>query len=205
MKRMWCLAIVLVVLAGCSARPIGGAEGWKVYGPTGPQGPVGAMGPQGPQGIAGLPGPTGPQGPAGVQGAMGPKGGDFVFTAFNDVMFDTDQATIRATETEKLGKLAAYLKAHPDFKVELEAFADPRGSDKHNMTLTQRRAIAVRDWLVQAGVPADRIVATGYGELNQKCTKNAEDCWQSNRRVEVKLTTNGDMIGGASPSSNGGK
>jgi peptidoglycan-associated lipoprotein len=205
MKRMWCLAIALVVLAGCSARPIGGAEGWKVYGPTGPQGPVGAMGPEGPQGVAGLPGPMGPQGPAGVQGAMGPKGGDFAFTAFNDVLFDTDKATIRATEAEKLGTLAAYMKAHPEFKLELEAFADPRGSDKHNMTLTQRRAIAVRDWLVQLGVPADRIMATGYGEQNLKCTESAEDCWKSNRRVEMKLMTNGGDTISASPSSNGSK
>lgn len=201
MKRMWCLAIVLVVLAGCSARPIGGAEGWKVYGPTGPQGPVGATGPQGPQGVAGLPGPMGPQGAAGVQGAMGPKGSDFVFTAFNDVLFETNKATIVATEAEKLGKLAAYMKAHPEFKVELEAYADARGAAGKNMTLTQRRAIAVRDWLVQLGVPADRIVATGYGELNPKCTKSAEDCWKTNRRVEVKLMTNGGDTVSASPAS----
>ena len=205
MKRMWCLAIVLVVFAGCSARPIGGAEGWKVYGPTGPQGPVGAMGPAGPQGVAGLPGPVGPQGALGPQGAMGPKGEDFVFTAFNDVMFDTNQATIRATEAEKLGKLAAYLKKNPEFKVELEAYADARGAEGKNMALTQRRAVAVRDWLVQLGVPADRIVATGYGELSPKCAQKAEQCWQTNRRVEVKLMTTGDRIGGASLSSNGGK
>jgi len=141
-------------------------------------------------------------GPAGAPGPMGAKGGDFVFIAFSDILFDSNKADIRLNETDKLGQLAAYLKAHPEFKVELEAYADPRGTEAKNLTLAQRRASAVRDWLVQLGVPADRIVATGYGEMNPRCKDNTESCWSRNRRVEVTLVPGAsDVIGGASPSS----
>jgi len=54
MKRLLYVTIALLVAAGCAARPVGGPEGWKVYGPAGPQG------------IPGMAGPAGPQGPQGV-------------------------------------------------------------------------------------------------------------------------------------------
>lgn len=205
MKRVWYLAIVLLVLAGCTARPIGGAEGWRVYGPAGPQGPAGPAGPPGPQGVAGLPGPIGPQGPAGMPGLAGAKGADFVFATFSDILFDSNKAELRSTEAEKIGQLAAYLKQNPGFKVELEAYADPRGDGAKNLALSRRRAEAVRDSLVRLGVPAERITATGYGEMNAKCTQKAEGCWGRDRRVEVMLVPSvPDTIGGASPSSESG-
>ena len=57
MRRVLFVAAALVVVAGCSARPVGGPDGWKVYGPSGPQGvagPAGLAGAAGPQGIAGV-------------------------------------------------------------------------------------------------------------------------------------------------------
>jgi outer membrane protein OmpA-like peptidoglycan-associated protein len=215
MKRVWYFAIALVIAAGCTARPVGGPEGWKVYGPAGPQGPAGlagAVGPQGPQGpvgpvgspgaqgIAGLQGPAGPQGPQGpqgmqgIQGAQGPagtRGTDVVWQPFPDLLFDLDKADIRPSEASKVSQLAAYLKQNPSFHVELEGFADPRGSQPYNVKLSTQRVHAVRDALIAAGVPAEQIVVGAYGKLNAKCAAKGEECWQQDRRVEVIVLPTG--------------
>lgn len=185
MKRALYFAIALLVVAGCTARPVGGPEGWKVYGPAGPQGPpgmAGPAGPPGPQGLAGLPGPSGPQG---AQGPVGTRGADLVWRQFGDVQFDLNKADLRPSEASKVSELAAYLKQNPTFRVELEGFADPRGSQTYNMKLSTRRVSAVRDALIAAGIPDERILIGAYGELNLKCAQAAEECFQQDRRVEV--------------------
>lgn len=199
MKRVLCLAAVLLLVAGCSVRPVGGPDGWKVYGPPGPQGIAGPPGPPGPQGIAGAPGPMGPAGPAGAIGASGPRGSDFVWTAFGDVLFDFDRATLRQEEAARLAELAAMLKQNPDYKVELEGYADPRGTDAYNVALSRRRVEAVRQALIEAGVPETAIVTGAYGEMTLKCTDETEACWQTDRRVEVVVLPATPAFGSASP------
>lgn len=200
MNRLVYFAIALLVAAGCTARPVGGPEGWKVYGPTGPegpagiagpagpagpQGPVGLAGPPGPQGVAGLPGPAGAPGPQGVQGPAGARGADVAWQPFGDIQFAFDKADLRPSDAKRLAELAAYLKQNPTFRVEIEGFADPRGSQTHNIRLSTRRVTAVREALVAAGVPNEQILVGAYGELNPKCAAAAEECWQQDRRVEV--------------------
>lgn len=184
MKRFAYLTIALLVAAGCTARPVGGPEGWKVYGPAGPEGP---------QGVAGLTGPAGPQGPQGAQGPAGARGADLVWRQFGDVRFEVGKADLRPFDADKVSELAAYLKQNPTFRVELEGFADPRGSDAYNMKLSSRRVNAVRDALIAAGVDKERILVGAYGELNLKCTQNAEECWQQNRRVEIIVLPTPDL------------
>ena len=210
MKRILSLSFVLLFLVGCTARPVGGPDGWKVYGPPGPEGLQGPPGPPGPQGVAGLAGPAGPQGAAGAQGTAGTqglagaKGADFAWEAFADVLFDFAKADIRPAETAKLTALAEYLKAHPTYMVELEAFADPRGSQDYNLKLTRQRVAAVRTALMEAGVPAATIVTGSYGKLNAKCTDTTESCWQRDRRVEILVIPKSDT-GAASPRLDAGK
>lgn len=187
MRRVLCLAAVLLLVVGCSARPVGGPDGWKVYGPPGPQGVAGPPGPPGPQGIAGEPGLMGPAGLPGPVGAMGPRGTDFAWTAFGDVLFDFDRATLREEEVAKLTELASMLKQNPDYRVELEGFADPRGTDAYNLALSRRRVQAVRMALIEAGVPETSIMTGAYGEMTLRCTEETEECWQSDRRVEVMV------------------
>lgn len=200
MNRLAYFVIALLVVAGCTARPVGGPEGWKVYGPAGgegpagvagpagppgPQGPVGAIGPAGPQGVAGLPGPAGPPGVQGVQGPAGPRGADMAWQPFRDVQFDYNKAELRPWEADKVAGLATFLKQNPAFHVELEGFADPRGSQAYNIKLSTQRVDAVRDALIAAGVAKEQILVGAYGELNSKCGEATEACWQQNRRVEV--------------------
>ena len=211
MKRVACVMIALaVVAAGCSVRPVGGPDGWKVYGPPGPQGfaglpgPPGPQGPAGPQGSAGPQGAMGPPGPAGMVGAAGAKGMDFVWAGFSDILFDFDRADIRESEMAKITQLADLLKNNPGFKVELEGFADPRGTDKYNVDLSRRRVDAIRQALMTAGVPEMAIMTAAYGEMNLKCTDQTEVCWQLDRRVEVVVLPAATPEGvSASPQMNG--
>lgn len=207
MNRLVYVAIALLVAAGC-ARPVGGVDGWKVYGPAGPQGvaglpgpmgpagpegPVGPVGPPGPQGVAGLPGPAGLQGPQGAQGPVGARGADLVWQPVSDVHFAFNKANLQPSQASKISELAAYLKQNPTFQVELEGFADPRGSQAYNLKLSTQRVHAVRDALIAAGVPEDRILTGAYGELNRKCAQKGEECWQQDRRVEVTVLPTSDV------------
>ena len=205
MRRVLCFTGMLLVVVGCSVRPVGGPDGWIVYGPPGPQGVAGPPGPPGPQGIAGVPGPMGAAGPAGPVGAMGPRGTDFAWMAFGDVLFDVDRATLREEEAAKLAQLAAVLKQNPDYRVELEGYADPRGKDAYNLALSRRRVDAVRMALIEAGVPESAILTGAYGELTLKCTEETETCWQSDRRVEVMIVPPTSAGVAASPSFRNGK
>lgn len=196
MKRVAYTMIALLVLAGCTARPVGGVDGWKVYGPQGPQGPMGPIGMQG---------PAGPQGPVGVQGAQGPagpagaRGTDLVWQPFGDINFDTAKAELKPDELPKIRAIAAYLKQNPTFRVELEGFTDPRGSTAFNEKLSTQRMDAVRNALLGAGVAKESILTGSYGKLNTKCANQNETCWKQDRRVEV-IVLPGPAAGEASAS-----
>lgn len=213
MKRGLLFAVLALFAVGCTARPIGGDTGWKIFGPSGPPGvagpagPQGPAGPAGPPGVAGLsgpvgaPGPAGSQGAAGMQGSAGTQGAAGVagaerpaaeaprWTKFNDILFDFDKSDIRANEMSKVAAVAAYLKQNPSVQVAIDGHADPRGTDPYNQALSQRRVNTIRDALVKAGVPGDKIQAGAFGEQRLKCSQSTEPCWQLDRRVEVLISS----------------
>jgi outer membrane protein OmpA-like peptidoglycan-associated protein len=87
-----------------------------------------------------------------------------------------------------LNNVAKVLKAHPEVsKVTVEGHTDDQGDDAYNQDLSQRRAQAVVDFLVAAGVPADVFVAVGYGESRPVVPKKTKKARAANRRVEFKL------------------
>jgi peptidoglycan-associated lipoprotein len=137
---------------------------------------MGPAGPPGPQGVAGLPGSA---------GAAGVAGANLTWERFSDVQFDLAKANIRPSEADKLARLATYLKQNPAFKVELEGFADPRGSQTYNLKLSTQRVNAVRDALIAEGVSQDRILIGSYGKLNRKSAETGDAAWQQDRRVEI--------------------
>lgn len=201
MKRMTFVALAFLVLAGCSARPVGGPEGWKVYGPPGPQGPVGMVGLAGPQGLAGPVGPVGPEGASGPQGSEGPKGADLVWRSFGNVQFSFNEATVQPSDAETIAQVAEYVRQNPGLVVELEGYTDPRGTQAYNLRLSERRVNAVREALVAAGVPRENIAAGAYGKLGPLCGEKTEACFSQNRRVEVLVVPElpGRTAGSASP------
>jgi outer membrane protein OmpA-like peptidoglycan-associated protein len=149
----------------------------------------------GPFGIAGERGPAGPTGPAGAQGPAGPAGplaqggAAKQWSSFKDFLFDTDKSDIRANETSKVTEIAVYMKQNPSVQVGIDGYADPRGTDPHNQGLSERRVNAIRDALVNAGVASDKIKTGAFGEQRLLCNESTAACWQSDRRVEVLISS----------------
>ena len=147
----------------------------------------------GPFGMAGERGPAGPAGPAGAQGPAGPVGPQAAaakqWSSFRDFLFDTDKSAIRSNETSHVSDIAAYMKQNPSARVGIDGHTDPRGTEPFNQGLSERRVNVIRDALVKAGVPGDKIHTGAFGESQPKCNESTEACWQRDRRVEVLIGT----------------
>jgi peptidoglycan-associated lipoprotein len=194
MRRALLFGVLSLFALGCSARPMGGETGWKVYGPAGPEGPAGLAGPAGPPGPTGAPGVAGPAGPAGgpglagLTGPQGPAGEQGVaarWESFKDILFDFDKSDVRANEVGKIKEIVEFMKQNPTFEIGIEGYADPRGTNAYNQALSERRVTAIRDALVTEGASADAIRTGAQGEKNRNCGEDTEACYQKNRRVEV--------------------
>jgi outer membrane protein OmpA-like peptidoglycan-associated protein len=190
MRRALLLSTLALFAVACTARPNGGPTGWNIYGPEGPAGVAGPAGPAGPQGPAGPPGRAGVQGPAGSMGAQGQAGAVTVarWTKFKDILFDFDKSDLRSNETGKISEIATYLQQNPAVVVGIDGYADPRGTDRYNQALSERRVNTIRDALLGAGVPAGKITTGAFGEMRLKCHVSTQECWQSDRRVEVLIS-----------------
>ncbi|MBW8364163.1 MAG: OmpA family protein [Rhizobium sp.] len=101
------------------------------------------------------------------------------------VNFDFDKATLRQEDIAIIDKDVTGLDKWGNVNIEVAGHTDSRGSDKYNMKLSQRRAEAVRNYLISKGIAADRLTAKGYGE-SQPIADNATDEGRfKNRRVEL--------------------
>jgi peptidoglycan-associated lipoprotein len=98
-----------------------------------------------------------------------------------DAYFDFNKADIRNDARDALGKTADFLRKYPQIKVTIEGHCDERGSTEYNLVLGDRRAAAVKSYLVSLGISADRINTTSLGKERPFCTDSNEDCWQRNR------------------------
>ncbi|HLG95362.1 MAG TPA: peptidoglycan-associated lipoprotein Pal [Bryobacteraceae bacterium] len=106
-----------------------------------------------------------------------------------DAYFDYDKSDIRGDAREALTHDATLLKQifsqDPQFSVVVEGHCDERGSAEYNLALGDRRATSARDFLVQLGVPTDRLKTISYGKERPQCTEANESCWQRNRRAHL--------------------
>jgi len=98
-----------------------------------------------------------------------------------DAYFDFNKADVRADAREALAKTAEFLRSHPEIRVTIEGHCDERGSTEYNLVLGDRRAAAVKNYLVQLGISADRLTTTSLGKERPFCTDSNEECWQRNR------------------------
>ncbi|MGA7180038.1 MAG: OmpA family protein [Thiobacillaceae bacterium] len=101
------------------------------------------------------------------------------------VNFDNDKATLHPEALATLDRAAVALKEWGDVKVEIAGYTDSRSTNQHNMKLSQRRAEAVRDYLISKGVDADRLTAKGYGDSRPIADNDTEEGRLKNRRVEL--------------------
>ncbi len=104
-----------------------------------------------------------------------------------DVFFNFDDAMIRADQRTALKEDFAWLKAHPEVKVTIAGHCDERGTEEYNLALGERRAQAVKDYLVAEGIAADRIDTISYGKDRPFALGHDENAWQLNRRDHMAM------------------
>jgi outer membrane protein OmpA-like peptidoglycan-associated protein len=110
-----------------------------------------------------------------------------------DVLFDTNKYTLKPNAQVSLAKVATILTLYPNLKVQVEGYTDSTGAPAYNQTLSENRADAVRDFLVQNGVPQGNVTAQGYGATNFVADNGTAAGRQQNRRVN--LVVSGQAIG----------
>jgi outer membrane protein OmpA-like peptidoglycan-associated protein len=94
----------------------------------------------------------------------------------SDVLFDTDQYSLRPLAREKLAQVAGIVSAHPGLRLDVEGYTDSAGGDDHNRQLSEQRGSSVRDYLIQQGMPGSSVTTEGFGK-------------------RVELVISGDIIG----------
>ena len=105
-----------------------------------------------------------------------------------DVFFDLDQSVIRDEGRTALQTNAAWLKRWSGTRISIEGHCDERGTAEYNLGLGERRANAVKAYLVELGVPGDRITVVSKGKEAPFCTESNEACWRENRRGHFVIT-----------------
>lgn len=105
-----------------------------------------------------------------------------------DAFFDVDQSTIRDDSRVVLQRNAEWLRRWTSTRVTIEGHCDARGTREYNLALGERRAGAVKDYLVSLGVGADRLVVISKGKESPVCFDEGEDCWRRNRRGHAIIT-----------------
>jgi outer membrane protein OmpA-like peptidoglycan-associated protein len=107
----------------------------------------------------------------------------------SDVLFDSNQATLKPGAREKLSKLAGILLAYPGaYHMQIEGHTDSVGSQDYNQKLSEERAEAVHAYLISAALPAERMVAVrGFGKIRPVATNDTPEGRQTNRRVEIVI------------------
>jgi outer membrane protein OmpA-like peptidoglycan-associated protein len=116
-----------------------------------------------------------------------------LIVSMSDVLFDTGQFSLKPGAREKLAKVAGILIAYPTLKIQVGGYTDNVGGDDMNQKLSENRAGAVRDYLVQSGVGSNSVSAMGFGNSVPVATNDNAAGRQQNRRVE--LVVSGDAIG----------
>ena len=105
------------------------------------------------------------------------------------VHFAYDSATIGTGERIKVESLAAALQADPSVLLLIEGHCDERGTEEYNRSLGEKRALALREELVKAGIAPDRIHTRSFGEDKPATTGHDESAWKQNRRGEFIACT----------------
>jgi peptidoglycan-associated lipoprotein len=105
-----------------------------------------------------------------------------------DVFFAYDSTDLSEEARGTLGKNLQFLNRWTSTRIMIEGHADSRGTNEYNLALGERRADAVRDYLVSLGLSNDRVTIVSKGEEQPACTDETESCWQQNRRGHFIFT-----------------
>lgn len=108
--------------------------------------------------------------------------------ALENVYFDFDKSDLRPDARATLEKNAEWIKNNPGVKIQIEGHCDERGTEEYNLALGERRANAVKNYLVSLGVDPDRLYTISYGEELPADPGHNEEAWAKNRRAHFLVT-----------------
>jgi outer membrane protein OmpA-like peptidoglycan-associated protein len=114
---------------------------------------------------------------------------DKVVIRLNNIFFDFDKSTLKEASILELDRWVNFFAKYTDIKSEFQGHADWIGSDAYNQKLSERRAKAVVDYLVQQGVARERVTGVGFGESRPVASNETDEGRAQNRRVEVHFQT----------------
>jgi peptidoglycan-associated lipoprotein len=163
LKKFTSIAAILVLLAACESAPTEKA----------------AAGGEGAKSGASAPSASASSGPPPV--ALG-SSRDFILNVGDRVFFDLDKATLKPKARAVLERQAAWFKRYPRHQVVVEGHCDERGTREYNLALGDRRANAIKDFLVALGVSSNRISSISYGKERPVALGHDEAAWSQNRR-----------------------
>ena len=106
---------------------------------------------------------------------------------FSAVYFDYDSAQVNQSERSKLDGVAEHLRANGAQTLTVEGHCDERGSNEYNLALGERRALAIRAYLIGLGIDGSRIQSKSYGEERPASVGHDEASWSQNRRGEFVI------------------
>jgi peptidoglycan-associated lipoprotein len=109
---------------------------------------------------------------------------DRAMFAADTVYFEFDRANVKASETDKVNRVAEFLKSNPLHDLAIEGHCDERGTEEYNRALGERRALSVRESLVSLGISGSRITTTSFGEDQPADPGHDDKAWEKNRRGE---------------------
>ncbi|MDD3371669.1 MAG: peptidoglycan-associated lipoprotein Pal [Alphaproteobacteria bacterium] len=154
LKKLLCLMATLVLVSACDTLGVNDGEG-------------GAGGGAG----------------AGMGSAVAGSQEDMVVNVGDRVFFNLDQSDLSSEAQATLDRQATWLKKYASAKVTVEGHCDERGTREYNLALGERRATAVKNYLVAAGIPSGRINTISYGKERPAVVGSNEAAWAQNRRA----------------------
>lgn len=140
-------------------------------------------------GAGGGAGANGSDGLSGSEALTPGSVAEFKTSVGDRVFFENDQSTLTAEGREILVKQANWLQQYPDVMIQVEGHADERGTREYNISLSARRATAVRSFLISQGISEDRVATIAYGKERPAKLCEAEECWSQNRRAVTVITS----------------
>ncbi|HSB70981.1 MAG TPA: peptidoglycan-associated lipoprotein Pal [Candidatus Methylomirabilis sp.] len=131
---------------------------------------------------------TPPSAPAETPVQAAPPAAVPAASPMKDVFFDFDKSALREDQKAALNEGVAWLKENPRVNIVIEGHCDERGTTEYNIGLGERRAGAVKEYLVAAGIAAERIAAISYGKERPFVLGHDESAWKWNRRGHFVIT-----------------